>query len=96
MSGNALPNLSTLEYLLRIYWSPNEHPDAPSEPWERAITWLRDEGLIEPSPPCGDDPRASSLSVTPKGRAFIEHIRGIKTPHAETIWRVENPKDSPK
>lgn len=87
-----IPNLSTLEYLLRIYWSPLEHPDAwmlqggNAEGHRKALNWLRTEGLIDMCSPLCDDEHPSCYHVTARGKVYIEHIRHLPLPVEDKRW----------
>ena len=86
-----IPTLSMLEHLLRIYWSPIEHPDAEQDPYRetyrKSIAWLREQGLIEPCPPNGND-RPQLYQSTERGRAFVEHIRHLPLPVEKRTWEM--------
>lgn len=88
------PNLTCIEHLLRIYWSPLEHPDAwmvqggNVDAHARSVRWLIENDMIEPRSPCCDQDRASCYEVTARGRAYIEHLRSLPLPVAETCWSM--------
>lgn len=81
------PSLSTIEALLRIYWSPVE-PHDDSGNFARAVAWLRQHGLIDVCSPRNESEGASCWTVTERGQVWIEHIRGIALPVAVTVWTV--------
>jgi hypothetical protein len=67
--------LSSIEHVLRIYWSPERFDTDP-----RALEWGLASGLIAPS--------GSWWQVTDRGKVYVEALRNVPLPEQVTEWRM--------
>ena len=76
-----------IRMLLDIHTSPQpvkRLTDHPGNPYDEALNWFCDEGLITPHPHI-----AYQFSTTPRGAAYVHFLTTLPLPNA--AWTIPSP-----